>query len=286
MGHPPSREPETSCWSWCASAPKPPPKEPKELPSVLRKIEKWGDYEAVGGVIRVKGNGSGIIPMKTPLTVAQMRKLTAGGKRVVHPHTLRAFVDAQGALGRRVGLIVDLTQHDCLYAEELAQTPWVRYVHLATPAKRFVEPWLVAKLADEARDLWTADPGAFVAVHCSYGFNRTGFVLASYLCEVDGLDVDDALARFRESRPPGVKHGHFEEELRRRYPSRRASAPSPIPTGENGRHARNASMDDSEPASLSTTPQQVDYADPSALPLLRCAAARATKSPLRRNAAR
>ena len=79
-----------------------------------------------------------------------------------HPqrgHVAALDKDAQPflvALGRRVGLIVDLTQHDCLYAEELEQTPWVRYVHLATPAKRFVEPWLVRKLADEARDLWEA----------------------------------------------------------------------------------------------------------------------------------
>ena len=170
------RRRETACcFSWCSA---PAPSGPKaeadpELPSVLRKIEKWGDYAATGDVIRVsRGHGAGIIPMKTPLTHAQMSRLVASGKRVTHPHTLRAFVDAQSAMGRRVGLIVDLTCHECLYAEELEKTPWVRYVHLATPAKQFVEPWLIRKLGDEIAKLWRDDPGAYVAVHCSYGFAR------------------------------------------------------------------------------------------------------------------
>ena len=32
---------------------------PRPLPSVLRKIEKWGDYEAVGGLVPVRG-GRGV----------------------------------------------------------------------------------------------------------------------------------------------------------------------------------------------------------------------------------
>ena len=117
--------------------------------------------------------------MKTPLTLAHTAALTASGKRIAHPHDLRGFIDAQKTLGRDVKLVLDLTQHDCLYADELALCPGLRYVHLATPAKKFVEPWLVQRLADESRALWREDPAAVVAVHCSYGFNRTGFTLCS-----------------------------------------------------------------------------------------------------------
>ena len=99
--------------------------ETEQLPSVLRKIEKWGDYAAVGQVIACKG-GAGLIPMKTPLTWAQMSRLVDSGKRVTHPHTLKAFIASQQTLGRRVGLIVDLTQHDCLYGDELAAVPSAR----------------------------------------------------------------------------------------------------------------------------------------------------------------
>lgn len=52
---------------------------------------------------------------------------------------------------------------------------------------------------------------------CRLGFNRTGFIMASYLVQQYGLSVDAALAAFREARPPGVRHAHFMAELRRRY---------------------------------------------------------------------
>lgn len=45
------------------------------------------------------------------------------------------------------------------------------------------------------------DSGRPVLVHCRSGKDRTGMVLAAYLCEVEGCRVDDALARVREVRP-------------------------------------------------------------------------------------
>ena len=70
----------------------------------------------------------------------------------------------------------------------------------------------------DAASAWLARvPGTLVAVHCHYGFNRTGFLLVSYLVEREGWDVDAAIAAFAESRPPGIKHQHFKDELRRRY---------------------------------------------------------------------
>jgi len=237
-----------------------------ELPSVLRKIEKWGDYAAVGGVVPT-ADGAGFIPMKTPLTSKQMASLVEGGKRIEHPHSLLKFVADQALLGRRVGLVIDLTCHDCLYSEELASAPGLSYVHLATPAKQFVEPWLVQRLADEARAVWRKDPQVYVAVHCSYGFNRTGFTLCSYLAQVDGVAIDDALATFKRARPPGVKHGYFEEELRRRYPGRLAS---PVVNIERVPGSPKAAGSQDEPGSLSTTPQLHGADENGDLPIRRC----------------
>lgn len=39
------------------------------------------------------------------------------------------------------------------------------------------------------------------------GFNRTGFIMCSYLCEAEGMTVDEALDSFAAVRSPGVKHG-------------------------------------------------------------------------------
>ena len=50
---------------------------------------------------------------------------------------------------------------------------------------------------------------------CYAGFNRTGFVVCSYLIQALGMSVDEALAAFEEARPPGVKHEKFRAELHR-----------------------------------------------------------------------
>ncbi len=52
---------------------------------------------------------------------------------------------------------------------------------------------------------------------CTAGFNRTGFVVCSYLCEAQGFSVGAALAAFAAVRPPGVKHEKFIAELYDRW---------------------------------------------------------------------
>ena len=56
-----------------------------------------------------------------------------------------------------------------------------------------------------------------VGVHCHYGFNRTGFIIVSYLVERGGMNVEDAIEMFRDGRAPGIRHDYFLVELRKRY---------------------------------------------------------------------
>lgn len=56
-----------------------------------------------------------------------------------------------------------------------------------------------------------------IALHCHYGFNRTGFVICCYLIEKLGYSVEAAIKAFQEARPPGIKHSHFKDELFLRY---------------------------------------------------------------------
>ncbi|KAL4871586.1 hypothetical protein BDV12DRAFT_183689 [Aspergillus spectabilis] len=60
-------------------------------------------------------------------------------------------------------------------------------------------------------------PRPVVGVHCHYGFNRTGFLIVSYLIERCGLGVQEAIDEFEKRRPPGIRHGHFIDTLFVRY---------------------------------------------------------------------
>ena len=60
-----------------------------------------------------------------------------------------------------------------------------------------------------------------VAVHCHYGFNRTGFLIVCFLVEAWNMSVQDAIRTFSEHRSPGIKHEHFTNELIKRYGGRK-----------------------------------------------------------------
>lgn len=60
-------------------------------------------------------------------------------------------------------------------------------------------------------------PLHYIGVHCSYGFNRTGFICCSYLISQRGIPIDEALNIFAKSKPPGIKHHWFLQALRKRY---------------------------------------------------------------------
>jgi alpha-glucan,water dikinase len=81
---------------------------------VLRKLQKWGDYESFGTPVWP----SRFVPMKTPLSHDILRDW----KLLEAPHhslTVQDLLAAQAAAGRQVGLIIDLTNHDCLYEEDV-----------------------------------------------------------------------------------------------------------------------------------------------------------------------
>lgn len=174
-------------------------------PSVLQKLQKWGDYASFGDVVE----GTRLIPMKTPLS----ERYVDGTYE--HVLTVEGLMREQMALGRRIGLIIDLTNHDCLYEDDIPAN--VRRVHVRNVAKT-VPSAADARKAAEAVERYQAEGGQdHVAVHCAYGFNRTGFIICSMMIEGLGLSPAEAMDRFAASRPPGLKHEHFRRELVERY---------------------------------------------------------------------
>jgi alpha-glucan,water dikinase len=117
--------------------------------------------------------------------------------------TVQDLLQAEEAAGRHIGLILDLSNHDCLYASDIP--PGVQYLHVHLVAKELPPLEFVHEVGQAASKYW-ATHDDYIAIHCAYGFNRTGFVVCSYLIESCGLSVEEALNSFASSRPPGVKH--------------------------------------------------------------------------------
>lgn len=122
----------------------------------------------------------------------------------------------------RLGLVLDLQNQDEAYSVEGTGVLRWRVPH----ESKKIPSRATMRAFGEAVERFTADPSnqdKLIAVHCHYGFNRTGFLCVSYLVEHQGWDVEDAMHEFAAVRPPGIKHQHFRNELRRRYAGRGSS---------------------------------------------------------------
>ncbi|KAL4852861.1 mRNA-capping enzyme [Chlorella vulgaris] len=185
-------------------------------PSVLNKLQKWADYEAMGSPVWP----TRFLPMKTPMSneILGSWSLAEAPK---HPLTVPRLLETQSKLGRTVGLIIDLANHDCLYSDDMPES--LEYEHVQLIAKVLPTREAIAEVERIANSFWAQHPEQHIAIHCAYGFNRTGFVVCSYLCQACGLSVEQALESFAAARPPGVKHEKFIRELHVRYGSTTAS---------------------------------------------------------------
>ncbi|ETN42622.1 uncharacterized protein HMPREF1541_01779 [Cyphellophora europaea CBS 101466] len=116
--------------------------------------------------------------------------------------------------------VIDISHDAPVYSTRTLEEGGIQYHKFPTVSKIPPTPTEVADfiaLVDrlraemEAKDNTEAKKA--VAVHCHYGFNRTGFFICSYLIERRGYGVQEALDAFREAKPPGIRHDHFVDAL-------------------------------------------------------------------------
>ncbi len=68
-----------------------------------------------------------------------------------------------------------------------------------------------------------------IAVHCTHGFNRTGFLICAYLVEKLNYSISDAVEYFSKIRPPGIYRQQLVDALYERYGDK--NEPVPIVVG-------------------------------------------------------
>ena len=88
-----------------------------------QKLEKWAALEAVGGPVAP----TNFIPCKTPLS-AEILATWSLPQPAEHPLTVASLLEGQAAAGRRVGMILDLSNHATLYRQDL--TDGLGYEHV------------------------------------------------------------------------------------------------------------------------------------------------------------
>ncbi|XP_030752482.1 mRNA-capping enzyme [Sitophilus oryzae] len=128
----------------------------------------------------------------------------------------------------KIGLWIDLTFTSRFYNKAEIEEYGCKYVklqcrgHGETPSKEqthvFIE--LVHKFISQ-------NPLECIGVHCTHGFNRTGFLITSYLIEKMDCSLDLALQMFAKARPVGIYKQDYIMELYKRYGDVEDMPPAP-----------------------------------------------------------
>jgi len=117
----------------------------------------------------------------------------------------------------KICAVIDISHDNPVYDPKGLEDNGIPYHKFPTVSKQPPQADEVKVFIDLVDRVRSEGKQGLIAVHCHYGFNRTGFFLVSYLIERLGYKVEDAIDEFERARAPGIRHSHFIDTLHVRY---------------------------------------------------------------------
>ncbi|PIN02762.1 mRNA capping enzyme, guanylyltransferase (alpha) subunit [Handroanthus impetiginosus] len=156
----------------------------------------WLDCPAFGQEIGC------LIPSKVPLGES-FNDYVLPGKR----YSFRQVIHQQRVLGRKLGLVIDLTNSSRYYNINEWRKEGIKHVKIACKGRDSVpENEAVNKFFYEVQQFLARQkqPKKYILVHCTHGHNRTGYMIVHYLMRTLPISVTQAIKIFADARPPGI----------------------------------------------------------------------------------
>eukprot|EP00730_Choanoeca_flexa_P006932 TRINITY_DN12251_c0_g2_i2.p1 TRINITY_DN12251_c0_g2~~TRINITY_DN12251_c0_g2_i2.p1 ORF type:complete len:791 (+),score=165.25 TRINITY_DN12251_c0_g2_i2:48-2420(+) len=178
------------------------------MQSFNRIPERWLLCPRKGETITVNEDGGGFVPMKTMLDNKYDEQI---------PLENRWTPEMMAGRYEEMTLLIDLTKTSRYYDRHLLpDTMHVQKIecqgHGGGPAPDQVKLFIAI-----CKRHWDKDPKALIGVHCTHGFNRTGFMIAAYLYQERGDAIEDAISFFKRARDPGIYKDDYIRDLCKRY---------------------------------------------------------------------
>uniref|UniRef100_A0A336KLB6 CSON013075 protein n=1 Tax=Culicoides sonorensis TaxID=179676 RepID=A0A336KLB6_CULSO len=118
----------------------------------------------------------------------------------------------------KIGLWIDLTKTTRYYNSKEIINRGCRYEKIWCEGHGSVPDWKQIKTFTDIVDNFISEcPDEIIGVHCTHGYNRTGYLIVSYLVNKMNFRVDDALKAFSDNRPPGIYREQYVIDLVHRY---------------------------------------------------------------------
>lgn len=119
------------------------------------------------------------------------------------------------------GMVIDLTNSRRYYHLDTWRTLGIRHVKIPNRGRGEVPaPEAVNDFVYEVATYLQSSPAGYVMVHCTHGFNRTGFMIVSYLMRMladQKTTLEQSLYHFSRVRPPGIYKNYYIGYLFRYY---------------------------------------------------------------------
>ena len=188
-------------------------------PQRSRIPDRWGDYSNFKGVIKE----CRILPCKTPLKEELFRSGTSQEllreDQNFTPDDLCEMV--QENLQSNVEFVIDFTNTNRYYDSRDFEKRGIKYIKIECVGKQ-VPSQDVYKMFHMAVDkcLQHATPQGVIAVHCTHGLNRSGFLVCNYLMNKYDYTVEQSVEIFNEARGHDIERTEYIDKLRRdKYPA-------------------------------------------------------------------
>ena len=188
-------------------------------PQRSRIPDRWSDYSNFKGVIKE----CRILPCKTPLKEELFRTGTSQEllreNQNFTPDDLCEMV--QENLQSNVEFVIDFTNTNRYYDSRDFEKRGIKYIKIECVGKQ-VPSQDVYKMFHMAVDkcLQHATPQGVIAVHCTHGLNRSGFLVCNYLMNKYDYTVEQSVEIFNDARGHDIERTEYIDKLRiDKYPA-------------------------------------------------------------------
>lgn len=181
------------------------------MPKKHRIPDNWVDVTKMGTIVGT----SRFLPLRVPLDETFLPQFRNKSDEIWTP---KDFLETQDQQGLNVKMLIDLTNTFKYYnGEDEFKDSGVQYVKhkiegfKGPPNRKDTDTFM--KIVD---DFVAEHAEGTIAVHCTHGLNRTGYLVVTYMVKRLEYSVTDALEAFKAARPPGlIKHMYVEDLYKR-----------------------------------------------------------------------
>ncbi|BAT97335.1 hypothetical protein LR48_Vigan661s000400 [Vigna angularis] len=152
----------------------------------------------------------GMIPSKVPLGES-FRDCILPGKR----YSFKQVIHQQRVLGRKLGLVIDLTNTSRYYPVSDLKKEGIKHVKIQCKGRDSVPDNLAVNqfVYEVTQFMLRQKQKTYILVHCTHGHNRTGYMIIHYLMRAMSMSVTQAIKTFSEARPPGIYKPDYIDAL-------------------------------------------------------------------------